>query len=285
MNKDKRENKVKFDKIKEAISVLYGTEMEIPKYEPRDIGPEEKWEDFLMEELLFVAKNSKKYIRRKRIRLFFVGPFIPANVRTLLKKEYKRCKQACKYLLKNKKELRNYMSLVKLGILDPYSTWVEPIYNSGDRVLRRIKNGRVESRGWSSGYPGESPPVYKEIESTFVHADGSRKAKINKPYMEEEEKNFLIEGPKILEVVGEEMARCTTGPFKGQADFRKQAKSIVDKQVQLALNMNTRYLSPKTKQKWLAMFNTTMHNAWKKRVKCTENSENSSTQKDDDSQS
>jgi hypothetical protein len=294
MNKDKNKRERKLEKhkeVKSAIKVLLASLeaglIEIPKYEARDIQENELYEDVLMEELYFITRNARKDTRNKRIRLFFVGVFfIVGDVGKAMKKQYKECSKACRYLLKHKKEVRQYMSVVKLGIMDPKSSWLNPVYRSGDNVAQRLRpDGMVESRIHGTGIFNN--PIYQSTPQTNFYRKRRNSKRRNSKirYSEEQEKSFLADGVGVLETVAEEMSKETTGPFKGEAEFRNTFKRMVDKQVQLQFDIITRNLSGMAKTKWVSMSNRAMYEAWKRRLECTENSKNSSKPEGDDSQS
>lgn len=304
MNKDKnkikgskRERKLeKHKEVKSAIKVLLASLeaglIEIPKYETRDIQENEYHEDVLMEELYFMARNAKKDARKKRIILFFVGTFfIVGDIRKAIKKQYKECSKACRYLLKHKKEVRQYMSVVKLGIMDPKSSWLNPVYRSGDNVAVRMRpDGTVENRVHGTGIFNN--PTYQSTLHTSFYRENDSKTPVGKwerenkiRYLEEQQKSFLENGVLVLKTVAEEMSKETTGPFKGEAEFRKTFKHMVDKQVQSQFNINTWDLGVTVKTEWVSMLDKAMKDAWKERLECTENSKNSSKPEGDDSQS
>lgn len=297
MNKDKQEDKVKIKSVRHAIGVLMaGIDtglVEVPRYEPRELEAEEALEDLLMEEMLFMVRAAKKDVRRKRIRLFFVGAlFIPFKVRDTMKKQYKESALAYKYLLKHKEELRKYMSVVKLGIMDPKSTWLDPYYSCGENVRYRVNEQGVVERNVA---PFGASPDYKKVEHSYVYREPSPRA-VKKPKRSDIERWAKTELSKLegetkeelrarAMAIAEEIALVmsdSTEPFKGNAAFRASFKSQVDRKLR---ELGIPYREMQGNMKWIRWLSALMEEAWKKRLECTENLKNSSTQKEGDSQS
>jgi hypothetical protein len=294
MNKDKQEDKVKIESVRQAIGILVaGIDtglVEVPKYEPRDLQPEEAHEDLLMEEMLFMVHAARKDVRRKRIRLFFVGVFfIPFNIRKTMKQQYKESAQAYRYLLRHKKELRTYMSKVKLGIMDPKSSWLDPCYSCGENVQYRVNERGVVERNVA---PFGASPDYKPLEHSCVfrepapgivkipkRTDVTRWAKMELSNLGEDDRETLRDRAMTAAMAAStEMLES----FKGRADFRTQFKRQVDSRLR-ELGLPLKELQGD--MKWVRWLSSLMDSAWKKRLECTENSKNSSKQKEEDSQS
>jgi hypothetical protein len=289
MNKDKQEDKdmkteeVDITEIREAIKILLSgfhlNLVETSKFEPTNIDIEIS----LYEEILFAARGAKKDLRKKRIWLFLAGIFLFIKAdRIALKKQYKKLTNACKYICKHKKDLKNYVSFVKMGIImDPNNSWIYTHYYSGDDVACRMRpDGRIERRF------GQNPEYIEVKNGVFERAAEKReKRHFRNVCTSTEEEAFIKKGEEVVKIIQEEMSKPTCGPFKGQEEFRAKFKNIAENSVRKHTNVSAHSLSLKTHTMWLFMLNKAMREAWKVRLECTENSENSSIQKDDDSQS
>lgn len=272
MNKDKQEDKVN---LRQAISVILSINagLDVPIYKARDLKENETLEDVLMEQMLLMIRAAKKDVRKKRIRMFFIGQFfIQSKLRSVIKKQLKKENQACRYLLKHKKELRQYMSVVKLGIMDPKSTWLNSCYNCGDNVHCRInKHGVIEKNitPWAD-------PDYKNAQCIYVNrCEVYAKTELPK---EDDFESLNEKAMVVAQEIALDMANSTE-PYKGISAFSCAFKDRVD------ARLREMCIEIQSSTEWIQSLNMLMDQTWKKRLECTENLKNSSTQKDDGLQS
>jgi len=209
--------------------------------------------------------------------------------------------------------------------MDSNSGWARTGYWSGDNVNRRMRpDGSVEMR---IGNGLSDHPEYRQITSSMVRNLGENKTAGEKYEQQNrfqcsasKEDEFLQKSPGIIDIVSELMSNHNSGPFKGEADFRKSFTKYAESAIITSINVEVYSLSKYAKIQWRQMLDQAMHKAWKKRlenssvdlskaenspeieisleegslkdknfwlkgIKCIENLKNSSTPKDDDSQS
>jgi len=270
--REKKMGKEKWvEKLRQALGVfLSGISLkivEIPVYKKKS---NKKIEDSLFEEILFMIKSSRKQLLKNRILFFFKR--MEKNKKSFIRKQYKELATAYKYLLKHKKDLYNYMSVVKLGILDTHSTWIDPNYVSGRKRKYYIKNGIMVRNDLKNQKPSFDSCVFREPKNiiNIVNIGNYLNKELYENYLNKE---LYENGLMCIEKIAKEMINSTE-PFKGKAEFRmvfmNKVNELLGENKELQKN-----------SKWIYERSKLMDKTWKEKV-CIQKLKNSSTPKEED---